>query len=274
MDYLINNGHTVKAVLKSGAVEIAGGGLDHFYSALQFHFHWGNSTAHSPSTDHRSGGHGSGSSSGSGTGTSGSESSSSSSGDGKMGGSEHMMDSHPYPMEMHIVSMKKGASDVMNDPKGLAVLGFFIETTDDPDKPESWKNFTNHLEMIAMTDSTIDLHQDISLDALIGDVDRSKFYRYQGSLTTPGCNEAVVWTVFKEPIKVSKNLIDKFPIMTRLNNNFRPVQDLHGRVVYTTVNKDGHSSSSSSSSSSRLTCHMSLLFLLLCVSATIWRYQH
>ncbi|KAL2077965.1 hypothetical protein ACEWY4_025650 [Coilia grayii] len=268
MDYLINNGHTVQAVLKSGAVEVAGGGLDHIYSTLQFHFHWGNSSNHGPSTGHRS--------ESSHPDTSTSQESTSSNGasedNGKTGGSEHLLDSRVYPMEMHIVSMRKDetTSQALQNPTGFAVLGFFIEATDDTDKPASWKNFTDHLIMIEKKDSTTDLHQDISLDTLIGNVDLSKFYRYQGSLTTPSCNEAVVWTIFKEPIRVSKNLIKKFSDITGMNNIFRPVQPLNGREVFTTATVNSPENGQASSSPS---CHISLLLILLCLYATLWINQ-
>lgn len=35
------------------------------------------------------------------------------------------------------------------------------------------------------------------------------YYRYQGSLTTPTCDETVIWTVFKEPIKIHKDQVPR-----------------------------------------------------------------
>ncbi|KAM3591370.1 uncharacterized protein V6R79_000846 [Siganus canaliculatus] len=190
---IINTGHTVKVKLEENKVEISGGGLNGTYSTIQFHFHWGDTEHHD--------------------------------------GSEHTIDGHRYPMEMHIVSLKKGydVPQALADSEGIAVLGFFINATDDGGSPEAWEMLTSYL-----TNATDDvpLNHSISIDDLIGNVDRTKFYRYMGSLTTPNCNEAVVWTVFHEPITINRNLIQMFPMKTQYSNVYRPTQALNGRHVY------------------------------------------
>ncbi|KAJ8399970.1 hypothetical protein AAFF_G00407000 [Aldrovandia affinis] len=200
MKYLTNTGHTVKCVLEENMVEIAGGGLNHKYSTMQFHFHWGNTDEHSS-------------------------------------GSEHTVDSKRYPMEMHIVNIRKGlpVAEAKEDSEGLAVMGFFIEVTDEEENQKSWETLTSYLSKIKNKGSTVNIEDHISIDDLLGDVDRSKYYRYKGSLTTPNCNEAVVWTVFKQPIKVNKNLVKLFPSSMGYDNVYRPEQKLHSRTVYTST---------------------------------------
>lgn len=36
-----------------------------------------------------------------------------------------------------------------------------------------------------------------------------KYYRYQGSLTTPDCHEGVIWTVFEKPIELSFSQVSR-----------------------------------------------------------------
>uniref|UniRef100_A0A3Q4ADA4 Carbonic anhydrase n=1 Tax=Mola mola TaxID=94237 RepID=A0A3Q4ADA4_MOLML len=161
---ITNNRHTVKFKLAENEVEVSGGGLSATYSTIQFHFHWGD-TEHHP-------------------------------------GSEHTVDGLRYPMEMHIVSLKKGlsVSQAIEDSSGIAVLGFFLNAIEDGDMLGPWGKLVSYL-----TNATI--NSSFSIDDLIGNVDLTKFYRYMGSLTTPSCNEAVVWTVFQQPINISKNLV-------------------------------------------------------------------
>ncbi|XP_033974835.1 carbonic anhydrase 4-like [Trematomus bernacchii] len=190
---IINNGHTVKLNLDDGKVEVSGGGLNDTYSTIQLHFHWGDTEYHP--------------------------------------GSEHKIDGHRYPMEMHIVSMKKGLTvqQATEKSEGIAAMAFFIKATEDGDVSPTWSNLTSYLTNVI--DTEVNMEHDISIDDLIKDVDLTKFYRYMGSLTTPNCSEAVVWTVFHEPIIIHKSLIEKFPKNAGFRNVYRPTQALNGRQV-------------------------------------------
>ena len=48
----------------------------------------------------------------------------------------------------------------------------------------------------------------VSLRSLLPE-DISEYYRYNGSLTTPGCFESVVWTVFARPKPISHRQVSQ-----------------------------------------------------------------
>lgn len=44
------------------------------------------------------------------------------------------------------------------------------------------------------------------------------FYRYQGSLTTPNCNEVVSWTIFSQPAAITKPQVTSCPNVNYFNH--------------------------------------------------------
>ena len=50
-----------------------------------------------------------------------------------------------------------------------------------------------------------------------------RFFRYEGSLTTPNCNEAITWNVFQDPIYISQDQVincqPKFDYMAKVTWN-------------------------------------------------------
>ncbi|TSK14512.1 Transient receptor potential cation channel subfamily M member 4 [Bagarius yarrelli] len=198
-----NTGKSVIVDLDDELMSVSGGGLQTKYNAAQFHIHWGTGIT--------------------------------------VNGSEHTVDGKQYPMELHIVNIRSDLTpeEAGKNSTGYAVLGFFIEATDDSGKPESWKNLTAYLSKIANAGASEDIMNQFTANSLIQGVDLTKYYRYLGSLTTPPCDEIVVWTVFKDPIKVSKDLIERFSNTVRIGteadpfmtNNYRSVLPLKGRVV-------------------------------------------
>ncbi|XP_013911775.1 PREDICTED: carbonic anhydrase 4-like [Thamnophis sirtalis] len=197
-----NNGHTVIVLLdESGKVE--SGGLNGKYKAVQFHFHWGSQVGKTRSP-----------------------------------GSEHSIDGERYPMELHIVHIKEKFSSVESaiKEKGVAVLGFFIKAGK---KNSNYEPLISNLEKIGAPEQKVEIPA-LPLESLIPDKkDLTSFYRYTGSLTTPACNEEVIWTLFEKPIELEWEQIEEFWEKVYFDDkktlpmvdNFRPVQPLGARIV-------------------------------------------
>lgn len=74
----------------------------------------------------------------------------------------------------------------------------------------------------------------------------SEYWTYPGSLTTPPCSESVQWVVFKEPIEISPEQLDKCHHLyhvskeklcnekTSIRYNDRPICSMGDRVVHKT----------------------------------------
>ncbi|XP_055330196.1 carbonic anhydrase 2-like isoform X2 [Paramacrobiotus metropolitanus] len=206
---VVNNGHVAQfSGHYATPPEIRGGSLGEDYVFLQFHFHWGAVNTR---------------------------------------GSEHVIDEQRFPLELHIVHRKSAFydSEAAGDSTGLAVLGIMFEVSENPVDTND-PHFVHINSMISALSEVTNPGQshDVILKGfrLLDLLPSSPvYYRYLGSLTTPPCAEAVIWTVFKEPMQITQAQLNMFrslrehPGMNDTTNvlvdNFRPVQQRNGREV-------------------------------------------
>uniref|UniRef100_A0A8B9HZ58 Carbonic anhydrase IV c n=1 Tax=Astyanax mexicanus TaxID=7994 RepID=A0A8B9HZ58_ASTMX len=141
--------------------------------------------------------------------------------------------------KVHIVHIKEEYStlkEAMNDSVGVAALGFFFEVS--PRENKQLNKIIDALGRVRYNGDT-DITGFQLGDLLISLENFSGYYRYAGSLTTPSCDEAIIWTLFKQPIPVSQdqlNIIIRqmlFSTGKPMIDIFRPVLNLNGRTVYT-----------------------------------------
>jgi carbonic anhydrase len=62
--------------------------------------------------------------------------------------------------------------------------------------------------------------------------DKSAYYTFTGSLTTPPCSEGVMWFVLKSPMVISEQEVIRFGHLYSMNA--RPTQPLNGREIRAT----------------------------------------
>ncbi|NXE38377.1 CAH4 anhydrase, partial [Ptilorrhoa leucosticta] len=196
-----NNGHT-KVTLNTSP-KVGGGGLGRKYKAVEFHLHWG-----VPSELQN------------------------------IPGSEHSIDGEKYPMELHVVHIREDVPDVTEakkTPDGLAVLAFFVKADEEN---KNYATLLSELENIKYKGQSAQLDP-LPLSSLLPpEEDLERYYRYEGSLTTPDCYEGVIWTVFEKPVELSPRQLSRFSALhfdgknsTPMTENFRPAQPLQGRKV-------------------------------------------
>ena len=127
--------------------------------------------------------------------------------------SEHSIDGKKAPMEAHFVHQAEDGT--------LAVVGAMIEPGGE-----------NDLFKAVMDKAPAKAGEEVQVgaaDAAKMLPDTRHFFRYEGSLTTPPCSETVVWTVMKEPIKVSEASIKEFEAIYAANA--RPLQPIGRRFI-------------------------------------------
>uniref|UniRef100_A0A8C9PA85 Carbonic anhydrase n=1 Tax=Spermophilus dauricus TaxID=99837 RepID=A0A8C9PA85_SPEDA len=178
---------------------ISGGPLENHYRLRQFHFHWG-------AVDER--------------------------------GSEHTVDGHTYPAELHLVHWNAAKypayEEAVLGEKGLAVLAMCLQGG----RPTPSRSSTD-------TRAPGSCSQDRR--AAMGPFNPScllpacqDYWTYSGSLTTPPLAESVTWIIQKQPVEVAASQVSAFrellfsPLGEEeefMVDNCRPRQPLMGRRV-------------------------------------------
>ena len=146
-------------------------------------------------------------------------------------GSEHLVDGRAYSGELHFVHRKEppGAADAGD---AYAVVGVLLEADENLQLAgSSWERLTIPVAPGANASVSGVAYSDF-LPAERG------YYFYEGSLTTPLCNQVVQWFLLKEPVRAPAALFQRLRMVqtaagTPLVLNYRETQPLNGRVVRT-----------------------------------------
>ncbi|XP_077523845.1 carbonic anhydrase 1-like [Amblyomma americanum] len=201
--HILNTGRGWEVSVAAPGPNLRGGPLAYNYQLAQFHGHWSNSIAH---------------------------------------GSEHTVDGEHYAGELHLVHYNadrhKSLAEATFAEEGLQVVGVFLK--EGSLHPEVGK-IVDCLSNVIYKGQKCALEQHLDVTSFIPD--RSSYWTYEGSLTSPPWSENVTWIVYKEAIEVSLQQLQAFQKLTSHSDtilaprdgfivkNTRATQPLRGRVV-------------------------------------------
>jgi len=200
-----NNGHSLQFTLDpefAYKTQMSGPCFKSIYQLAQIHFHWGSNAGQ---------------------------------------GSEHTIQGKQSALEMHMVHLNRQyeTTDAGNHPDGYLVVGVLFDEGNKPAPKGLGKSFKKYLDMsknyasnkAPVMNAKFNIADILDLSNVV-----ESHYQYNGSLTTPGCNQAVTWVLATKVLGVIPPALKALRQLRTtegepLVNNFRPVQDLNGRVI-------------------------------------------
>ena len=177
-------------------------------------------------------------------------------------GSEHTIDHNRFPAELQLVHVKEdyiyinGSIDerVFSDSESIAVLSFFIKggAANTTFFSQWFQPIAEAAQIIADsgTLSTVVQPKTMDMNQLVQRINPTysgefNYWYYEGSLTTPTCDERAVYIVAEKEIEVTDDQLNALYDLTtadgakNLINNFRLPQPLNSReVLYVKYNED------------------------------------
>ncbi|XP_052739956.1 carbonic anhydrase 1-like [Bicyclus anynana] len=148
--------------------------------------------------------------------------------------SEHSINGIKYPMEIHFVHIRTDlkVAEALRRKDGLAIVAVFCnvqaELTDE--QRESTEELMQYIpRLMSVGDSFSGLLLD--LNKLLSP-EKESYYTYLGSLTSPQCNEAVVWIILDKPIYITDAQYRLFGKVGIGRHNFRSLQPSRQRQVF------------------------------------------
>ncbi|XP_063230377.1 carbonic anhydrase 13-like [Bacillus rossius redtenbacheri] len=152
-------------------------------------------------------------------------------------GSEHLVDGHRMPMEMHVMHFKSRyltQEAALKEPDGLCVLVFLFKLQEQPNT--NLERITQLLGKVQNPHSSVHLEPQ-PLSRFLARQFSEDYFLYWGSTDTLHCRHAVLWLVCREPTGISPEQVAMFRELQNLDGkpllrNFREVNLEDDRTVY------------------------------------------